>query len=296
MEPITHLLTGYHLSRFLKFKIKYPTIAVLIGAIFPDIDHIVILFKKAYYLQYHRTFTHSLITTPFFAFLLAIIIKFWDKKGKFFTYFSLISIGIFSHLLLDLIVPYGIKLFYPFGRWYAFNWVCVIDIPLLIILLISFFIEKLNFFSEKKISLIVLLFMINFFLFRSYLNYKVVNHFHSIYPKNIKIMALPTPFNPFEWKVIVELEKEYKYFYFNFLKNKLYFKKHFLKNPEKIAFLKNLPLSKLFLEWAIFPIVDSSEKIFYLKDLRFFHPKYHILTVRIIFDKKTKETFLFKAQ
>lgn len=87
----------------------------LLGSILPDIDH-----PKAFISHFvpvipnlinvavgHRTFTHSLL----FTFICLII-------GWMFNPVIGIglALGIISHILLDLLTPYGVAFLYPFKR------------------------------------------------------------------------------------------------------------------------------------------------------------------------------------
>ena len=294
MEPITHLLTGYHLSNLWPSSLKYSRRAVILGALFPDIDHILIILHKEYYLLYHRTFTHSILTAPLFAFFLVFIFKMKHKNGVFSSYFFLVFIGILSHLALDLVVSYGIKLFYPFGQWSYLSWSYVIDIVILGLLIFPLLLQKLKDFQAQKTSLISLILVLSFLLFRGYLHNQTLNHFHQLYPTSLKIGVMPTPFSPFRWKVIVEKQNAYQYFEFNWLKKQKLHLKVFLKNQEIPLPINTLPLVKIFLNWAQFPWVQKeSNTAFYLRDLRFYYPQRLLLAVRLVLNKgKVKEEFV----
>ena len=54
----------------------------------------------------HRTFTHSILFIAIIAFLLQII-----QTPNY--YMAAIIIGLVSHVILDMITPKGVKLFYP---------------------------------------------------------------------------------------------------------------------------------------------------------------------------------------
>jgi membrane-bound metal-dependent hydrolase YbcI (DUF457 family) len=94
---------------------KHYLLIALAGALLPDLDIIIyFIFSKFGYGFYdiHRTFSHSILIPVIFL----LIGIFSIKKNKILSnIFLIISIGVFSHLVLDFIVAGKIELFYPFS-------------------------------------------------------------------------------------------------------------------------------------------------------------------------------------
>ncbi len=88
MRLITHLLVGVALSSVLKQGL----ITIIIGSLLPDIDLIIGL--------RHRGLTHSL-------WMLASLIN------------TPLSIGVISHIILDLLTISGCRLLYPRRDYYV---------------------------------------------------------------------------------------------------------------------------------------------------------------------------------
>lgn len=104
------------------FMIALFCIATTIGALLPDIDapgsllgrffpflsrFIAKMFK-------HRTLTHSLLSILLFVFLLSQSHRL-DYGEDFYALIVLgLMVGHISHILLDLLTPQGVLLFYPF--------------------------------------------------------------------------------------------------------------------------------------------------------------------------------------
>ena len=86
MDPITHLLTGSLLSRsgFGKRYGGVATFALIIGAIFPDIDIFLLFFVDrwtAY--KHHRALTHSFLGILLFSLILALLIYLLSDFKKY---------------------------------------------------------------------------------------------------------------------------------------------------------------------------------------------------------------------
>lgn len=288
MDILTHFLMGYDLSKALPFSLKYSSEALIAGAVLPDIDHVPIFIKKNHYLKYHRTFTHSLVIAPIISVMLAYFIKYWDREGSFWLYAVLILIGILSHIGLDIVVPYGIKLFYPSGKWYYRDWICVIDVIILILLLMPLFGKYL---FNKYLFQYAIFLILCFILFRGYIHHKITAYLKRMYPKTKGLGVVPTPVNPFKWWIIIDNQNEYRCFYFNSFNKKQTKAKYFPKNLDDSLINSSL-LAKDFLSWARFPYMhitsQSDKELAYLADLRFYNPYHHILSVCFSLDKYGK--------
>lgn len=130
----THVIVGLTLSTLLFIPASW----VVIGSILPDLDYLV-GFE-------HRTIMHSLLfcTTGF------IVYKFFGKhNGLAYT------IGLLSHLSLDLITPMGVQLLYPLQVFFSFNLVKSLDnwYNLFIMLICLVFIINRKSIQESLINL-----------------------------------------------------------------------------------------------------------------------------------------------
>ncbi len=94
---------------------KHYLIFALIGALLPDLDLIAYFLLNNSGFQFyeiHRTFTHS-IFIPLIFLLAGILAR---KKKLLSNILFIITIGLFSHLMLDLIIIGKIALFYPLSN------------------------------------------------------------------------------------------------------------------------------------------------------------------------------------
>jgi len=104
-----------------KFPLYYVFIAGIAGVL-PDID--VVAFWILYFFGFtlesvHRTFTHTLFLPLFFIVLSLLAInlknkKIWKRKINLSLLFFMIALGIFTHLLLDVVIAGEIMPLYPF--------------------------------------------------------------------------------------------------------------------------------------------------------------------------------------
>jgi inner membrane protein len=136
LDNLTHSLCGAALakSRLGRMSPLAP-VALVIGANLPDIDVVVSLLgtdesaRKAAYLLHHRGITHSLAGILVQALLLALSIRFVERRelggGRaapppFRAHLLPALVGLLTHPLLDWLNNYGIRPLLPFAGWRTF--------------------------------------------------------------------------------------------------------------------------------------------------------------------------------
>jgi membrane-bound metal-dependent hydrolase YbcI (DUF457 family) len=120
------------------------TWSLMLGAIFPDSDVLREFFShdSLLILTWHRSITHSLVCLPIFAVALAALTRWfvrwrkWDAPS-FGTLIAVYAVGIFSHILLDLVTSFGTMIWSPV-KWSRPAWdlIFIIDFTLTAILLV----------------------------------------------------------------------------------------------------------------------------------------------------------------
>ena len=99
MDCFTHYIYGYGVGRQLYGAPSSPEVkALIMGALVPDIDFLLILGGVKFFRKYHRQYTHSIFTAPVLGLILAGILK--KKYGR--SLIKPVMIGIGIHLFLDL--------------------------------------------------------------------------------------------------------------------------------------------------------------------------------------------------
>lgn len=165
MDNLTHSLVGIALSRaFFKDKAPLATTMLIVAANAPDVDVLWSL-RGIRYIEYHRGFTHSLLFLPLGMLLIAGLWRglagrlqrrkgSWDpaqgrwrgeaavgrRKNPVSWRLGLAAglLGIGSHLLMDWTNSYGIRLLDPLSqRWFALDWMPIVD-PWLWLILLAF--------------------------------------------------------------------------------------------------------------------------------------------------------------
>ena len=133
MDPVTHAITGALLGKgyFSERQGRVATFAVVLGAVFPDIDVVANIFTSdpLAIVKYHRAITHSFVALPFFAFALALLTRpaipwvkrkfprFQDIESPSLLVLTLAyGVGIASHIFLDAMTSFGTRIWFPLSR------------------------------------------------------------------------------------------------------------------------------------------------------------------------------------
>jgi inner membrane protein len=146
MDNLTHTLFGFALAKTgLERTTPGATAALLIGANFPDIDLVTLLWGSLSYLKHHRGITHSLAGIVVAALIIGGVLHFAYRRRlsatpqpRFWALCVVALAGVGSHFLLDYTNSYGVRPFLPFSRrWYAGDLVFVIDPWMLALLFVG---------------------------------------------------------------------------------------------------------------------------------------------------------------
>jgi inner membrane protein len=228
MDVGTHVLTSFALTRaaFPRAPRSVLPIALAAGAI-ADLDEISAVFGPAAYLNWHRTYTHSLLTAILLAVLLALLYRFVASQ-KLRSQFSFVAIFVLTflaqclHLLLDHCQPDGVLLFWPFSAArIAKDWLTFVDPVILAVLVAAILLPELfHLVSDEigardkkprgQLSAVIALGVIALYIgARATLHsYAVVildsRTYHGELPR--RVAAFPVSTSPFTWNSIVETE------------------------------------------------------------------------------------------
>src|ERR1700737_5022685 len=155
MDTITHGIAGALIGKALfrgqdmfsrrpVSRGRIITWSLMLGAIFPDSDVIREFFSHndLLIITWHRSITHSLVCMPLWALALAALTRWfvrwrkWDAPS-FAALTGIYTIGILSHILLDLVTSFGTMIWSPIN-WSRPAWdlIFIIDFTLTAILLV----------------------------------------------------------------------------------------------------------------------------------------------------------------
>lgn len=133
MDNLTHSLVGVALSRvYFKQRMVYATTAAVIAANLADLD-VLYSWPGIRYLEFHRGVLHSVWMVPVWGIAVALGLRWFAAKRKktsppLWMGFALGALAALSHVLLDWCNAYGTRLWAPFSeRWYALDWLPVLD-------------------------------------------------------------------------------------------------------------------------------------------------------------------------
>lgn len=168
MDTITHGIAGALIGKALfrgddmlavrsMNRARIVTWALMIGAIFPDIDVLRDIFSRnpLLIITWHRSITHSLVCLPVWALLLAGITlriarwRRWDSPS-FLALAGLYAAGILSHIVLDLVTTFGTMIWSPIS-WARPAWdvLFIVDFTFTGILLIPQLLAWVNLHPES---------------------------------------------------------------------------------------------------------------------------------------------------
>lgn len=224
MDNLTHSLTGLLLARAgLNRLAPRATALAVIAANLPDLDIVTGVNGSLCYLAQHRGFTHAVFWAPLVA--LGALPIWWllarkDPLGKrqWAGAYIVSLTAILSHLGLDFLNVYGIRLHLPFsGAWPRLDLVNIVDIWIWTILLICALGPMLARLVDSEIggrggtgrgmAIFGLLLICAYVGGRAELHARAVDTLQSrLYEKEQPRLtaALPGAANPWQWTGVVE--------------------------------------------------------------------------------------------
>ena len=154
MDNLTHSLFGITLARTpLSRAGRGTTAALLLASNAPDVDILATAGGAVKYLEWHRGMTHGPLGIVGLGIVSAALVwiglRLYDRRwpptpggrdhGASFGMLVAVSIvGVLLHVLMDLPTSYGTRLLSPFDwRWFAVDWMPIVDIYLLMALVIG---------------------------------------------------------------------------------------------------------------------------------------------------------------
>lgn len=186
----------------------------LAGA-FPDVDFIGFLVDPLRFLAYwHQGPTHSLVLLPFWAVLLGAgycgMKRRWPAFGEAI---AVSSLGLASHIVLDVITVYGTQVLYPLSdRRVSLGTTFVID-PLFTALIAVSLAAGLR-SGGRRVAAFGLLLLGAYVGMQGLLRLQALQVASQAAPNQgigrVPVDALPQPFSPFNWKLMARQGASYR--------------------------------------------------------------------------------------
>jgi len=117
MDPVSHVAFGRTLIALDRRRTLGPgsIAACVLGSLAPDLDAVFMPIGWDIYLRRHQGGTHSLIGSLACAALIAAVVKFPSKRGRYLPLLLAGWAGAAGHLLLDVISGADVRFFWPVG-------------------------------------------------------------------------------------------------------------------------------------------------------------------------------------
>ncbi|MCU7845979.1 MAG: metal-dependent hydrolase [Candidatus Thiodiazotropha sp. (ex Monitilora ramsayi)] len=227
MDTITHVLFGAVCAAAVTRKESVPVndyrmrLAVTgVAAAFPDIDYLSFWIDPLVFLaDWHRTATHSLVLMPLWA---AMLGSFWmlscRARGQWLSVYALCGLGISSHILLDLLTVFGIRVFYPLSNTlYSFDTSFVIDA------IVTFIFAVTLVYCLRRPGRGYALSGLLMFVLYVGTQWGLKTQAYAVaarqLPASSDLHALPQPFSPFYWQLIHRVGEDYQVAHLSLLAN-----------------------------------------------------------------------------
>jgi inner membrane protein len=211
MDTITHTLTGAVIAKAIgDEKVgNWGTIAGLSMGLFPDLDFVLGIFNRQFFLEYHRDFTHSFLLIPFYALFFSWVFVKISRRPHFWSFYKICLLVLVSHIILDLLTSYGTMIFSPFFEHrYSWDLVFIVD---LIFSGILFFPFLFSLFWKRRAGWICrgsIMGLTLYILFCWVQHDKAVDLTEAFAQDRneevLRIASLPQPLSPFRWANYVE--------------------------------------------------------------------------------------------
>lgn len=222
MDTITHSLLGAVVVRSLfpaqksahPFSNRQRLLAGAVAGAFPDIDYIASWVDPMVYLTlWHRSITHSFVMLPLWALLAGVVLAFLFRQRGEWRYLTLLAgVALVSHIASDLITVYGTQILAPLSIWRASIGTTFIIDPWFTLIVLSGFIAGFSNTSDRlpRASLVALL---GYLALQGGLKLQALSigrdHVQREAIPALRVVTLPQPFSPFNWKIIIESNDYY---------------------------------------------------------------------------------------
>jgi len=222
MDTLTHALSGALAARATAPDKPRPDqlprrLRMWVGfwaAAFPDSDFILRFVDPLLYLTTHRGITHSVVMLPLWALVLAFALA-WitHKRYSWRVFVGVVALGIGAHILGDVITAFGTMVFAPFSDWRAqLPFTFIID-PYFSAILVAGLVASAVWKDTRRPATIGLTVLAGYIGVQGLLHWRAVTvgegyAAHQGF-RGAAVSALPQPFSPFHWMLVVEHGDDY---------------------------------------------------------------------------------------
>ena len=226
MDTLTHALSGALLARATEPKHPRPDqlprrARLWVGfwaAAFPDSDFLTRFIDPLTYLTVHRGITHSVILLPLWALGLPLLFMLLArKKYSWRAFLGVTALAISIHIAGDVITAFGTMIFAPFSTWRAQLPLTFIIDPYFTAIIVTGLLTSALWRAARKPAIIALAVLAGYVGFQGLLHQRAVAAGEAYAARHElvagTIEAIPQPFSPFHWMIVIPQQQEYRLAY-----------------------------------------------------------------------------------
>lgn len=224
MDTLTHGLLGALTIRALpkrdsEISLGEVTLLGLFAAMFPDVDYLLLWVNPLQFLSdWHRGATHSFVMLPLWALALGLLAALAVRAPwKWPRYSQVCAIALASHIVADLLTPFGTQIFNPLSDYRAvIGTTFIIDVYFSVIvvagLLASHLARRRPY--QRPLALAAVALLVAYIGTQAYFRSLALglgreHAAHAGLEPNA-LHTLPQPFSPTYWHVILETDQHFE--------------------------------------------------------------------------------------
>lgn len=260
-----------------------PIFWLLVASVnFPDLDVVMAFFGDPILsIKTHRWITHSVFAAPFWALIPAAVFYRFSSIKDFRLLWLTAQLGIYLHIVCDLVTPYGTQLLAPFSTHrFTLSSLFIVDLYFSFGLLLFILLGRYDAQRKKIWQRTGIIFMVAYLLttlgIHEYADTRVRRVVSEQKIEFTKISTLPLPFSVFDWAGIVQTTTGVHRTFFSVLDGKMAFEELKHADDKFAAQARQHPLAKWYFQFAHHPWVRSfaqeQGQVVEIHDLQFSAP------------------------
>lgn len=237
MDNLTHSMTAAITAKFVdrgsaeeKASRARTFFWLMIASVnFPDLDVVMALFRDPILtIKTHRWITHSVLAAPLFAAIPAAVFYRFSRIKNFRLLWLVSLVGIYLHIISDLVTPYGTMLLAPLSNHrFTLSSQFIIDLyftfGLLAFILLGRYHVACRKFWHKAGLIFMVTYLMGTFCLHEYAHARVRRAASESHTEHLKISALPLPLSIFDWVGLVQTKTGVQRAFFTLFDDKLTF-------------------------------------------------------------------------
>jgi inner membrane protein len=206
MDPLTHALIGAGVASLTgdKLSVSNPIqLGAVLGALAPDLDIILQLYGDMPYLTHHRGLSHSIPGVLFISAVIAGVLWLLFPAVHPGLVFVWSMLGAVSHIVLDILNSYGVKILWPFSqKKITLNLLVLVDPVIIAVFAVVMFLPGIAWAKAGTAFWLFLAYVV----MRLYMRWKIYRVLCSKYSaqQTKKIVVMPAMFSLWNWWFLVE--------------------------------------------------------------------------------------------